>query len=177
VFFHHACPTTGQNGGRAHLWLAVASVLAFASVGAGAAAAEGDAIESNIGGVIVTSDACARIELHEPAPDVAYEPGVDVHGDPVVPPNVDDEALRIEEDEIAIDPNIPSSSFFTLPDGVARILDEPEVRLGLVTIRDGRPYLGDRPLRSQEENALAAACAELQAEERADDDEASDSGE
>ena len=35
--------------------------------------------------VSVDPATCRLLERHVPAPDVAYEPGVDVHGDPVTP--------------------------------------------------------------------------------------------
>ena len=143
-------------------WIMSASIPVLAM--AAATAQEPYAPENGV--VIVTHDVCARLQVYEPAPDVAYQPGVDVDGNPVAPaelPGSND--LDIDLDDIAIDPRIPLARFDGDPQARQPVLGEAEIDLGPITFREGRPYLGGRPLRSAEEHALAAACARLQAGE------------
>lgn len=144
-------------------WIMSASVLVLAA----RVATAQDGLAPENGMVIVTRDVCARLQVYQPAPDVAYQPGVDVEGNPVAPadlPGSND--LDIDLDDIAIDPRIPLARFHGDPDAKLPVLGEAEIDVGRITFREGRPYLGGRPLRSAEEHALATECARLHAESR-----------
>lgn len=104
---------------------------------------------------------CARLTvpgpMHKPAPDVAYRPGLDVHGQAVAPAD------------------LPGSAPLDLADGLPVYLDVPidlpdrrraygaEAGLGIVELwREGgrwRAYLNGWPLGGDAEAALQAACA------------------
>ena len=58
--------------------------------------------------ITVTADDCATIVAHTPSGDVAYQPGVDVDGNPVVSADLDSHGqLDIDESDIIIDIDIP----------------------------------------------------------------------
>ena len=64
---------------RSMAYLAPALFLLAAALAAPPAAAHEKAT------VAITRADCARLVAHRPAPDVAYQPGVDVYGREVVP--------------------------------------------------------------------------------------------
>ena len=66
--------------------------------------------------VAITRADCARLVAHVPAPDVAYEPGVDVYGREVVPADLGG-APRIELPEtIVIDIEVDLQARFGTPE-------------------------------------------------------------
>lgn len=150
--------------------MAVSGVLLVTTVGN----AQGlDDPEQDV--VIITRDICARLEIYQPAPDVAYQPGVDVAGNPVAPADLPGSSnLDFGLDDVAIDPRIPLARFVGDPMAKQPVLGAAEIDLGPINFREGRPYLGDRPLRSEEEHALAAECARLQAESQPPQEEGSE---
>ncbi len=101
---------------------------------------------------------CRQLARHLPEPNVAYQPGVDARGRPVVPADVAAEPLALPEPrlvEIAVDTfkrlGIP-------PEGRANYRGQAIV--GLVEVApDGLVRLNGRPLPGEGERALAAACA------------------
>lgn len=99
--------------------------LAFASFAAVAAHAENIVIVEDVG-------ACRLVEIHRPAPDVAYQPGVDVHGRPVAPADLAGSPAVVLPQDIPIDLGIPLSAF--LGTETPPFLDEAEVDVGRVTV-------------------------------------------
>ncbi len=66
----------------------------------------------------------------------------------------------MSEQDISIDLRVPLSQFFAIPAGLQPVIGDALIDVGQVTLRDGTPYLGDKRLTGQEQNALAKACAE-----------------
>lgn len=128
------------------------------------------ALPASAGGeiIVVEPGACDYVTAHEPAPDVAYRPGVDAEGNLVAPADLDDSG-RIElPEEYTTDIFVHLEDAIDIPAGsnLERIKDS-EIAIGTLTIRDEELLFDGRPLTSQEQNAIAAECRRLQ-EEAAD---------
>ena len=99
---------------------------------------------------------CRYLVRHQPAPDVAYEPGVDAYGQPVVPADLDGGNSLDLPDTIVIDVTALLAGQFNIPE------DSPvfkqEARIGIAEVRNGEVYFNGRPLGSAETRALTAAC-------------------
>ncbi|MCH9000216.1 MAG: hypothetical protein IID48_18415 [Proteobacteria bacterium] len=109
--------------------------------------------------VAITRADCARLVAHVPDPDVAYRPGVDVHGREVVPADLGG-APRIELPEtILIDIEIDLLARFGIPANPA--LYDPDAEVGEVAYRDGRFTFNGQPLQDQAQAELAARCQEI----------------
>lgn len=109
------------------------------------------------GKIIITHGDCARLVPHEPAPDVAYQEGVDVHGRPVAPADLPG-SVRLD---------LPETFVFDL---TIRPLDNPledyefeetGLVLGEVSVTpDGRASFNGRPLQSESQAELSRRCQE-----------------
>ncbi len=109
--------------------------------------------------VAITRADCARLVAHLPAPDVAYQPGVDVYGREVVPADLGG-APRIELPEtILIDIEIDLLERFGIPATPA--LYDADAKVGEVVYRDGRFTFNGQPLQDQAQAELAARCQEI----------------
>lgn len=87
-----------------------------------------------------------------------YKPGVDVHGDPVVPaegPGGGNGADWLAEG-VTIDLSVDLAARYGLGGPQARY--GGDVALGRAVIRNGRVYINDRPLMSEHEAAIRKAC-------------------
>ena len=108
--------------------------------------------------VTVSHDDCARVVRHVPAPDVAYTPGRDVDGNPVVPADLEG-GIRIEPlSEINIPITIDLQDRFGIP--ANNDLFEAEAHVGTVTRADGKTFFNGQKLSSEDEATLIAACRE-----------------
>jgi hypothetical protein len=107
----------------------------------------------------ITRADCDRLVVHEAAPDVAYRPGVDVHGKPVVAADLDGGAPRLRLDEITI----PLTLDVLQRGGAAgrRSALEGKTSLGTLVMRQGRAYLDGEPLVGWEQEVLVDACRKL----------------
>jgi hypothetical protein len=109
--------------------------------------------------VAITRADCARLVAHLPAPDVAYQPGVDVHGREVVPADLGG-APRIELPEtILIDIEIDLLERFGIP--ADPTLYDPDAEVGEVAYRDGRFTFNGQPLQDEAQAELAARCQRI----------------
>ncbi|HVO16635.1 MAG TPA: hypothetical protein VMV26_15565 [Alphaproteobacteria bacterium] len=109
--------------------------------------------------VRVDRDACSNVVAHVPDTDVAYQPGVDVHGRSVAPAD------------------LPGSNSLELPDSFVITLEldlrrsdipvpgpkslDPKLQLGLITVVGNRVYYNGQPLDDPDQLRLAAACREF----------------
>ncbi|MFQ5467773.1 MAG: hypothetical protein ACE5DS_06510 [Kiloniellaceae bacterium] len=103
---------------------------------------------------------CLRLTAHMPAPDVAYQPGVDVQGRPVVPADLGrSPAVRLP-DVIELDIEVDLQDRFGFP--ANRDLFEADAQIGIVRLfPDGRATLNGQPLQDETQAALAARCQEI----------------
>jgi hypothetical protein len=109
--------------------------------------------------VAITKADCARLVQHVPAPDVAYEAGVDVYGRDVAPADLDG-APGVELPEtILIDIEVDLPARFGIP--ANPVLYDPIAKVGEVVYADGRFYFNGQPLQDEAEAELAARCQEI----------------
>lgn len=135
------------------IMIGVTSINGFAQTSAGTAAPVR---------ITITKLDCSRLVRHLPAPDVAYKPGVDVHGKAVAPadlpgsganavPNLIPEVLEIP---LNVKP-MQGKAYAT------NGLDDTNMSLGTVryNLATGNFTINGQPLGDPEQQALAEACA------------------
>lgn len=105
--------------------------------------------------VRVTTTDCEFLVRHRPAPDIAYQPGVDVRNRPVVPADLEAPRLRLP-DTIEIPITVDLQKRFGIPSDSA--LFEAEAEIGRIAVEGDRITFNGRPLRDSELVALAEAC-------------------
>ncbi len=146
-------------------WPWAAGLVLFAAATPGAAA-PGTAAEHPA----LTAADCARIVAHEPAPDVAYRPGVDAEGNAVTPAGLEDNVtLDIDGAGVRVDIAVPLRAVAGIPGDEARFTGQgglidrfaADARVGTVTVRDGLVTFNGRSFSSRERELLAAACRDL----------------
>lgn len=104
---------------------------------------------------------CERIgTVYRPAPDVAYKPGVDVHGRPVAPADLPNGYEDVLPDQVVIPLTVPLRRY--APQAPADVAGS-DVYAGAVTVdlASGKVSLNGRPLEPDDGQALAQACARL----------------
>ena len=109
--------------------------------------------------VSITKADCARLVKHVPAPDAAYQPGVDVYGNPVAPAELNG-GTRIELPEtITLDIEVDIFERFGIPIDPTQY--DPDAEVGEVVYRNGRFYYNGQPLQDETEAELAARCQKV----------------
>ena len=110
------------------------------------------------GGLVVLQRAdCARLSAHVPDANVAYQPGVDARGRPVVPADLNPAPPLVLPDEITIAVTVDLQQRFGIP--ASSSLYKREASIGTVVVRpDGSASFNGQPLTSQEQSALAFLC-------------------
>ena len=99
---------------------------------------------------------CQRLVNHEPAPDVTYQPGVDVHGRPVVPADLGGGQQIQLPDVIYIPIEVLVQDKFGIP--ANSVLYDATALVGVVEVRGNQVYFEDQPLTDPEIVALEEAC-------------------
>ena|SRR5690349_22127814 len=122
----------------------ILSVLAWASV----ASAE----------VAISRHDCQQLVSHQPAPDVTYQPGVDVHGKPVVPADLAGGSQIELPDVIYIPIEVLLQDRFGIP--ANSVLYQATAEVGVASVRGNQVFFQDKPLTDPEIAALEAACQE-----------------
>lgn len=134
----------------------VISALAF--LAAAPAVAEDTIVVTESGTAIVITEAqCRNLVQHVPAADIAYEPGVDVHGNAVAPADLGASEISIPE-EISID--VTALVYELLETTPPPGLEDTAIDLGKVVLRDGQLTYNGQPLGGTADAALIAACRE-----------------
>jgi len=112
--------------------------------------------------VTVSSADCARLVRHEPAADVAYRPGADVHGRPVAPADLGGGTQIALPDRFTIPITVDMAERLGIPPAGSGALHGGEIAIGTVEVgADGRAKFNGQPLQSDEAAALAAACQRI----------------
>ncbi len=126
----------------------IGSIVAILSVAAwtGPASAE----------IAISRQDCQRLVNHEPAPDVAYQPGVDVHGRPVVPADLGGGQQIQLPDVIYIPIEVLIQDKYGIP--ANSVLYDATALVGVVSVRGNQVYFEDQPLTDPEIAALEQAC-------------------
>ena len=106
--------------------------------------------------VAISRRDCERLVHHEPAPDVTYQPGVDVHGRPVVPADLGGGSQIELPDVIYIPIEVLLQKRFHIPANSA--LYKATAEVGVAELRGNQVYYQDQLLSDPEVTALEAAC-------------------
>ena len=121
--------------------------------------------------ITVTTDDCANIVAYTPSGDVAYQPGVDLDGNPVAAADLDSYGrLDLDGEDVVIDIDIPLSAVAgVVGDEAAFTANGGQIdsfganaRVGTVSFRGGEVYFNGQRISSRQREAIAAACAEQQ---------------
>ena len=97
---------------------------------------------------------CVRLVAHHPAPDVAYQPGVNVRGRKVAPAETgEDGGLQLSDDLL-----IPLEIRLFDRLGADQPTAEARVVIGTIELRAGRAYFNGQPLEDATAAELAAKC-------------------
>jgi len=106
--------------------------------------------------IAVSRKDCERLVRHEPAPDVAYQPGVDVHGNPVAPADLGGGQQIELPDVIYIPIEVLVQDKYGIP--ANSVLYEAKAQVGIVQVRGNRVFYEDQELTAPETAALEAVC-------------------
>ncbi len=121
--------------------------------------------------ITVTSDDCAAVTAHEPADDVAYQPGVDVNGNAVAPADLnasgridydaDDIVISIGNPLVATAGVVGDQTAFVAAGGRIDTFGA-DSSVGSITLRNDEVYFNGQRITDNERRAIAEACAEAQ---------------
>lgn len=96
---------------------------------------------------------CRQLPRHQPAPGVAYTPGVDVHGKPVVPADLPGRNTRRLSFEMPVTLDLAKQLGFAVPSNAPG-----SMQVGKLTIEDGKVLFNGQPLSGRSEAELATVC-------------------
>ena len=106
--------------------------------------------------IAISRKDCQRLVNHEPAPDVTYQPGVDVHGRPVAPADLGGGQQIQLPDVIYIPIEVLVQDKYGIP--ANSVLYDATALVGVVSVRGNQVYFEDQPLTDAEIVALEEAC-------------------
>lgn len=105
----------------------------------------------------LNDEACRLLSLHQPQADVAYKPGLDVSGKPVVEADLNQAKIDVPE-TMDFELTLDAARFTGLetPDGA-----EVKTSLGMISLEeDGTLSFNGKTLEGEQEASLRALCAE-----------------
>ena len=106
--------------------------------------------------IAISRKDCQRLVNHEPAPDVTYQPGVDVHGRPVAPADLGSGQQIQLPDVIYIPIEVLVQDKYGIP--ANSVLYDATALVGVVSVRGNQVYFEDQPLTDAEIVAPEEAC-------------------
>src|SRR5512134_3788441 len=112
--------------------------------------------------IAISRKDCQRLVNHELAPDVTYQPGVDVHGRPVVPADLGGGSQIELPDVIYIPIEVLIQDKYGIP--ANSVLYDATALVGVVAVRGNQVYFEDKLLSDPEVAALEAACRDRSAQ-------------
>lgn len=108
--------------------------------------------------VVISKAECRNLVRHVPSADVEYQPGLDVHGKPVKPADLEPGRIKLP-DEITIDITVEVFEF--LERDPPRGLGESAAKIGTVVLKNGVVSFNGEALTTEEEAAVVAVCRDL----------------
>jgi len=107
--------------------------------------------------VMIDHAACRTLVRHQPADDVTYKPGVDVHGKPVVEADINASPITVPETiRFNITVDVAKYAGIHVPEGT-----EMQANMGTVEVLpDGEMTFNGQPIAGDAEAALVAICQE-----------------
>ncbi|MHA1152418.1 MAG: hypothetical protein ACTSQ7_07085 [Alphaproteobacteria bacterium] len=109
--------------------------------------------------VVITKADCARLVEHVPAPDVAYQPGVDAYGRKVAPAELDGGTPIQPPETLHIPIEIDLLDRFGIPANPA--LYKSDIPIGEVVYRNGRLTFEGQPLQDEATAELSRRCQKI----------------
>ena len=107
--------------------------------------------------IAISERDCRQLVVkHEPAPDVTYQPGVDVHGNAVAPADLNGGSQLKLPDVIYIPLEVLIQDKYGIP--ANSVLYEAKAQVGIVSVRGDKVYYEDQLLNDPETVALEEAC-------------------
>jgi hypothetical protein len=114
--------------------------------------------------LVISAGDCQWLTRHHPAPDVAYQPGVDVRGKKVAPADLNGGYPDIK---------VPEEITFEVTAELKRYLESAasgrfagEAVLGRVTVKDEKVYFNGQLIADTAAHAIAEECRRLQQEQQ-----------
>lgn len=104
---------------------------------------------------------CARLARHYPADDVAYRPGRDVRGKPVVPADLNAGNGLILPDAVIIPIEVDLFERYGIPANSVNFMGDVFIGEVVVDVASGRGTFNGQPLQSTAEAELAARCQRI----------------
>ncbi len=103
---------------------------------------------------------CKALTKHVPNADVAYQPGVDVHGKPVAPADLEGAAQIKLPEEISIPLTADLFSFLQLDQSKFpfNALPRNDINLGTLTVRGDKVFHNGKTLTDAQQDNLAVLC-------------------
>lgn len=104
--------------------------------------------------LVVPEQECEYLTTYQPSADTAYQPGLDVHGKPVMEADITPSVIRPPEKysfDISVD--IAENIGLTVPAGI-----EGKTKIGTITVEKGQIKFNGTPLEGDAEAALKAIC-------------------
>ena len=127
------------------------------SVAIGAIALSMLAATAAMAEIAISERDCRQLVVkHEPAPDVTYQPGVDVHGNAVAPADLNGGSQLKLPDVIYIPLEVLIQDKYGIP--ANSVLYEAKAQVGVVAVRGDKVYYEDQLLNDPETVALEEAC-------------------
>jgi hypothetical protein len=108
--------------------------------------------------IAVSRQDCDRLVKYRQPPGVEYQPGVDAHGEPVVPADLGGGANIQLPETIIIPIEVLIQDRFHIPANSA--LWSAKAEMGVVTVQGDQVLYNGQPLTDPETTALAALCRE-----------------
>ena len=108
--------------------------------------------------IAVSRQDCDRLVKYQEPPGVEYQPGVDVHGQPVVPADINGGSKIQLPETIVIPVEALLRQYAFIPPGSP--LRQSKAELGAITVTGDQVFYNGQPLTDQDDAALAAACRE-----------------
>ncbi|WP_148293567.1 hypothetical protein [Azospirillum sp. B4] len=130
-------------------------LLALAVLPGGAGAGQPTDARNGAPTIAVDPAACQWVVRHEPAPDVAYQPGVDVNGDPVAPADLAGGPRMRLPQRIEIPLTARLAGVLPRAPGVRPRAD---AYLGSFTVEGDQVLFDGQPLTDPAERELAILC-------------------
>jgi hypothetical protein len=112
--------------------------------------------------IAVSRRDCEQLVKHEPAPDVTYQPGVDVHGNAVAPADLNGGSQLKLPEVIYIPLEVLIQDKYGIP--ANSVLYDATALVGVVSVRGNQVYFEDKLLSDPEIAALEAACRDRSAQ-------------
>jgi hypothetical protein len=105
-------------------------------------------------------DFCKALVKHVPDADVAYRPGVDVHGNPVAPADLPGNPTLELPDKITIPltANLMKTLNFNANEYPFTLMKRDDINMGTLTLEGDRVSFNGKPLTDDQQDKLAILC-------------------